>query len=268
MLNCIEDTNTTFDRLFFLGDTHGENMCIAPYLLKGKADPIEQKAIIHVGDFGIGFSSSDNAEHEKLDILNTRLKENNVTLYIIRGNHDNPHWFKYPSPKARRPYICYENIIFVPDHTLLTINLKDHDRPLKIYCNGGAISIDRSNKTLDINYWTEEKFTCPSPEELLEIPTDLDIIVTHTRPLGVEPSVYNQMVMNMCLKDDQLDKDLRKEQVEMKKMFDSIRERNDIRNNIIHYFGHFHWSRKERIGNIAHVTLAIKELTEYYIRKD
>ncbi len=260
MIRLTEDK--LYDRLFFLGDTHGENMCIAPHLLKGKADSIEQKAIIHVGDFGIGFSSSHEEEIKKLDILSERLKENNVTLYIVRGNHDDPNWFNYPSPKEYN-----KNIIFIPDHTLLTINLKDHE-PIKIYCHGGAVSVDRLNKIKDVNYWPEEEFTCPSPEELLEIPTDLDIIVTHTRPLGVEPSVYNQMVMNMCLKDDQLDKDLRKEQVEMKKMFDSIRERNDIRNNIIHYFGHFHWSRKERIGNIAHITLAIKELTEYYIRKD
>ena len=252
--------NKLYDRLFFLGDTHGENMCIAPHLIKGKADSIEQKAIIHVGDFGIGFSSTVRDEIKKLDILNQRLKENNITLYIVRGNHDDPSWFKSPTYE-------WTQITFVPDHTLLTINLKDHE-PIKIYCHGGAVSVDRSNKIKDVNYWPEEKFTCPSPEQLLEIPTDLDIIVTHTRPLGVEPSVYNQMVMNMCSKDDQLDNDLKKEQKDMKKMFDSIRERNDIKNNIVHYFGHFHWSRKERIGNIAHITLAIKELTEYYIRKD
>jgi predicted phosphodiesterase len=250
-----------YNRLLFLGDTHGENMGI-PYLLKQcKVDIQEYKAIVHVGDFGIGFSSTVRDEIRKLDILNQRLKENNITLYIVRGNHDDPSWFKSPTYE-------WTHITFVPDHTLLTINLKDTDRPIKIYCHGGAISVDRSNKMIDVNYWPEEEFICPSPEQLLEIPTDLDIIVTHTRPLGVEPSVYNTAVMNYCSNDDKLDNDLIKEQKDMKRMFESIRKRNNVRNNIVHYFGHFHWSKRERIGDIAHVTLAIKELSEYYIRKD
>ena len=254
----IENTNTSYDRLFILGDTHGENTCIAPHLLKGKAEPGELKAIIHVGDFGIGFCTTNAEEIKNLTILSKRLKDNNVTLYIVRGNHDDPSWFNEP-----RGFYEYDNIIFIPDHTLLTLNLKESPKPIKIYCNGGAISVDRSRKVLDINYWTDEKFTCPSPEELLEIPTDLDIIITHSRPLGIEPTTYNTMVMNYCNRDMQLDADLTKEQIDMKRMFDSIKERNDNRNNIIHYFGHFHWSKRERHGCIAHVALAIKELTEY-----
>ena len=71
--------------------------------------------------------------------------------------------------------------------------------------------------------------------------------------------------MKHCLDDDTLEFDLRKEQREMKRMFDSIRERNDSRNNIVHYFGHYHWSHKERIGDIAHITLAKKEVAEFRI---
>jgi hypothetical protein len=65
------------------------------------------------------------------------------------------------------------------------------------------------------------------------------------------------------VQDDQLDHDLKEEQLSLKKMFDSIRERNNSRNNIVHYFGHYHWSHKERIGDIAHITLGMHEVAEF-----
>jgi len=241
-----------FDRLFFLGDTHGKNKQIASHLMKGKADRLERKMVVHVGDFGIGFMSDIREEIRKLDILNTSLVEQNIWLYIIRGNHDDPSWFD-GTP------IFTSNIVFVRDHTLFTVALKDRTKPVKIYCNGGAVSIDRIRG----KNWKDEKFTCPSDIELLEIPTDLDVIVTHNRPLGCHPTVYNDAVMRWCTLDNELDFDLRKEQVEMKRMFDSIRKHNDVRNNILHYFGHYHWSHKERIGDIAHITLAKAELAEF-----
>ena len=254
----MQKINKEFDRLFFLGDTHGNNMQIAGHLIKGKAERFESKAIVHVGDFGIGFETTLGEEYRKLDKLNTRLMEHNVTLYVVRGNHDDPSWFD------GTPFTVSGNIIFVQDHTLLTIKLKDKGEPVKIYCNGGAVSVDRTKGT----YFVDEKFTCPSETELLEIPTDLDVIVTHNRPLGCYPSVYNEAVMRWCTMDDMLDFDLRKEQTEMKRMFDSIRQRNNSRNNIQHYLGHYHWSHKERIGDMAHITLAKAELAEFnYVSK-
>lgn len=245
-----------FDRLFFLGDTHGENMGIGKLVQTKTADRFHRKAVIHVGDFGIGFKSSTAKEIRMLDKLNTILIENRICLFVVRGNHDDPSWFDNTSPVS--------NITFVKDHTLLSIELPEKENPVKIYCNGGAVSIDRTKGT----YFADEKFTCPNDNELLEIPTDLDVIVTHNRPLGCHPTVYNSAVMRWCTVDGTLDFDLRKEQVEMKRMFDSIRERNDTRNNIVHYFGHYHWSHKERIGDIAHITLAIAELTEYNYTKE
>ena len=247
--------NKSFDRLFFIGDTHGDNSLIGGHIFKGKAKRNERKLLIHVGDFGIGFEETPEDELDKLDKLNTRLIEQNIYLHIVRGNHDDPAWFDGEENIA-------SNIVFLKDHTLFTAKLKDRDKPVKIYCNGGAISIDRSKRF----YWADEKFTCPSDTELLDIPTDLDVIVTHNRPLGCHPTMYNEAVMRWCDIDDKLDFDLRKEQIELKRMFDSIRERNDTNNNILHYFGHYHWSHKERIGNIAHITLAKGELAEFNFR--
>lgn len=248
-----------FDKLFFLGDTHGENMGIGKLLQSTKSSKqFDEKAIIHVGDFGIGFCASMEEELHLLDKLNTILIQNRIYLFVVRGNHDDPNWFDNTSPMS--------NITFIKDHTLLEFILHFEtmaEKKVKIYCNGGATSIDRSGRKLQKTYWVDEKFTCPNDSELLEIPTDLNVIVTHNRPLGCHPTVFNEAVLNYSNRDKNLLLDLQNEQVEIKKLFDSIRKRNISRNNIVHYFGHYHWSHRERIGDIAHVTLAIKELAEY-----
>lgn len=248
-----------FKHLLFLGDTHGNNKQIAPHILKTqtKIPREDSKVIVHVGDFGIGFASSIKDEMNMVDAINTMCIEHNIMLYVIRGNHDNPTWFN----KIHESW--FSNIVFVEDHSLLTVQLVDRDKPVKIYCIGGAISINRSTATNGIDYWNDENFKLPTSDQLLEIPKDLDAIVTHNRPLGCHPTIFNESVMKFCLLDKTLEEELRNEQKEMKILFDSIRERNNSRNNIIHYFGHYHWNHRERIGDIAHVTIAKDTITEY-----
>ena len=251
----LDETNRKIDHILFIGDTHGENINIPHHIEKQTHIPQQdKKALIHVGDFGVGFQSYDTEMHS-LDTLNTKLIEHNTTMYVVRGNHDNPEWFNGE--------FLFSNLVFLRDHTVLEFQRMGQDKRTKIYCNGGSISIDRSNRTEGRSYWKAEGFKELTPEQLLEIPTDLDCIVTHNRPLGLHPTVYNSSVLRWCVQDDQLDHDLKEEQLILKKMFDSIRERNNSRNNIVHYFGHYHWSHKERIGDIAHITLAKHEVAEF-----
>tara|TARA_R110002167_G_scaffold30108_1_gene99718 strand:- start:63 stop:818 length:756 start_codon:yes stop_codon:yes gene_type:complete len=247
----MEIIKRNIDALYFLGDTHGDNLGIC-WSLRNVGSKVK-KAIIHVGDFGIGYEETRHDELQRLDKVNTKLIESNAYLFVVRGNHDDPSWFDNSNVTS--------NIIFLKDHTLLELTLSG--KVTKVYCNGGSVSINRLTSTQGVDYWQDEKFTCPSDAELLEIPTDLDAIVTHNRPLGCHPTVFNEVVMRSCLEDVTLEFDLRKEQVEMKRMFDSIRERNNARNNILHYFGHYHWNHKERIGDIAHITLAKFAMAEY-----
>tara|TARA_R110001592_G_scaffold144611_1_gene367866 strand:+ start:1900 stop:2673 length:774 start_codon:yes stop_codon:yes gene_type:complete len=250
----LDETNRKIDHILFIGDTHGENLNL-PYHVERQTCIAQQekKALIHVGDFGIGFQSHET-EMRLLDTINTQLIEHNTIMYVVRGNHDNPEWFNGE--------FIFSNLVFLKDHTVLEFQRVGQDKRTKIYCNGGSISIDRSNRTEGRSYWKAEAFKELTPEQLNEIPTDLDCIVTHNRPLGLHPTVYNSSVLRWCLRDDKLDKDLREEQLSLKRMFDSIRERNDPRNNIVHYFGHYHQSHKERIGDIAHITLAKHEIAK------
>ena len=73
--------------LIFWGDNHGVWNKFQKYVRLNK-----NKNIIQVGDFGIGMSEKD-WEYDKLYDLNEILNKNNIFIYIIRGNHDNPKFF-------------------------------------------------------------------------------------------------------------------------------------------------------------------------------
>lgn len=73
----------------FTGDTHGTYN-----IIKRLNNVIDlQKENEHVsffiaGDVGIGFYI-DEENIKNIDILQDKLKNNNITLYFINGNHDN-----------------------------------------------------------------------------------------------------------------------------------------------------------------------------------
>jgi hypothetical protein len=55
-MNVIIENEKVFDYLFVVGDTHGNNKQLASHLLPNVPQD-SKKAILHVGDFGMGFSS-------------------------------------------------------------------------------------------------------------------------------------------------------------------------------------------------------------------
>ena len=259
----------TFGHLMMLGDTHGNTLQIAPQLLMryDLNNTEKSKAIVHVGDFGLGFSSIDG-DMKALHIANARLKKYNTFLYIIRGNHDDPKWFnnhEYMENTKKDGEI--ENIILVPDHTILALTIEGREKPVKIYCNGGAYSIDRTLRTEGKSYWADEPFKCLSKSQLDEIPNDLDIIVTHTRPNGVWPTDKSG-IEHWLLKDMGLYRDIEEEGSWMKDMFDSIKEKQD---SFLHFYGHFHESHKEHFEydnkRFTHQCLDIDELVEVRIEQ-
>ena len=118
-MNNIIENHIAFDYLFAVGDTHGKNLQLASHLLPNVPKE-SKKAILHVGDFGMGFSSHvgeiDNMAH-----LDKKLKKDNVWLYVIRGNHDNPAYFDSNNSK-HQDMDRFDNVIlhlfsvFLPNH--------------------------------------------------------------------------------------------------------------------------------------------------------
>jgi hypothetical protein len=246
-MNSITD-NHNYDVLYAVGDTHGENLAIAPMLLGN--DTELKKCVLHVGDFGIGFSTraGDNVAMIK---LNARLSNYNIVMYAIRGNHDNPLYFNDPEYKLE-----FSNIILVPDHTVLNLIIEGKDRV--VYMNGGAVSVDRAHRVPSKSYWWNEGVNRLNNSELDEIPGNIDIVITHTRPKGVFP-VNKKGIEHWLLKDMGLDRDLDIELGVITDIFDTINNKNK---EYQHFYGHFHASNLDIIKGVRHKLLNIKEICE------
>ena len=245
------DNSTNFDILYVLGDTHGENMKIAPHLIGD--DKSLSKCILHCGDFGIGFSSV-KGDVAMMERLNTRLKKYNTTMYVVRGNHDDPKWFNSSGTDTEEHQ--FPNVILVPDHTILNLTIQDEAKV--VYMNGGAISIDRCQRIPGRSYWWNENVTALSAKDLALIPDNLDIVITHTRPQGVFP-INKNGIEHWLLKDMALDGDLDIELGVISDIFEAINAKNS---EYRHYYGHFHDSYTECIDGRWHSLLNICELRE------
>ena len=171
--------------LYICGDIHGElNNLVwnATHKLK-----ISCADILVVGDFGAGFGRTNSMDVRYRDIRST-LETNDICLYTIRGNHDDPAFFDGSHD--------YERLHFLPDHYLIELCGK------RIYPIGGAVSTDidlvdpltrksrrMKNDTL-IRFGSSKRiwWADEAPTQITEgLPENANIIVSHEAPLSFEP---------------------------------------------------------------------------------
>ena len=225
--------------MILLGDIHGNFQCIVNFCYKNELK--EPLTLIQVGDFGAGFSSEFVIDMEH---LNDTLSEYNVTLYAIRGNHDDPHYFNGEYE--------WSNIKLLKDYTVLVLEGK------KILFVGGAISIDRLQRTENRSWWRGEEFVF-DPDRLAEY-EGIDIVVTHNAPWFAYPSNFNNLVMSFAAYDLTLLDDLTRERGSLTEMFNILKEKNNIKH---WFYGHFHATKVEIHNDINFNLLGINSL--YYL---
>jgi predicted phosphodiesterase len=202
--------------------------------------------IIHVGDFGAGFTTTKN-DTENLRGLNNWLGKRNLIMYVIRGNHDNPIYFNGDH--------IYSNLKLMPDYSVIEVEGK------KILMVGGAISIDRiprkraNNDSILANtepryYWSTETFVFDE-EKINEI-RDIDIVVTHTCPDFAYPKNndgnFPPIVTQFADEDPSLIKDLLEERGSLTKFWKMLIKNNKITH---YYYGHFHYGTEENIHDLS-----------------
>lgn len=162
--------------LICIGDVHGEfatlRFKLAQYIKKyGLTDTI----FIVCGDCGFGFGKGidefwKKKERPKIEKL---LKARNCELYFFRGNHDNPKIFKeYPAHITENS----EYFKVLGDYDIITSDLYG-----TILIVPGAISIDRFNRDLNWDFWSDEKITYLPEDELKCLP-QVDIVLSHSVP--------------------------------------------------------------------------------------
>ena len=218
--------------MIFIGDTHGNHRYYKQVI---KDKDIRNTTLIHVGDFGVGFIDM-GAEERNLEELNNWLLDRGLTLHVIRGNHDNPNYFKGKH--------IYTNLKLHTDYTVINVEGKN------ILLVGGATSIDRVPRRRynlqearvgrDIRYhWEDEKFVLD--REKLEGMRDINIVVTHTAPHYAKPfdvkGQWPYIVAQFMGEDERLGDDLVAERTMLDEMYDILDKNNHIDD---WFYGHFH----------------------------
>lgn len=238
--------------LYFLGDTHSVYEVIKRLqaIRARKLITKEEGAtIIHIGDFHHWhYSWSDKRHKESFKILEDLLDELNITILVIRGNHDNPSWFSYKNT------VYTGRLKFLPSNSFVQLY------GLNIFLQGGGISINRTDLIQGVDYWENE-----GPEELAYIdpsfPINIDIHVAHIANRALKRHL-NETVLNSSfkshlahyfIKDYELSKDDNKSVEVIQRAWSRLNPK---------YFicGHYHCSSTLWDGHCMHQVLNINEL--------
>ena len=240
------------------GDIHGDfNQLVFKCCVQYK---MTDTLIIVAGDCGFGFEQQ--GYYENIYKRNRqRLSKSNNWLLFVRGNHDNPAYFKDYLIRHRR-------WMTLPDYSI--VKASGHT----ILCVGGAISVDRTYRINDAHYHL------PKPDEPLarniywggEYPVfrqdmldainekyKIDTVITHTAPTFCELSSKSG-IANMAIRDEDLMDHVKYERQVMDKILDYLKSKN---HPLSHWFyGHFHQSWHQEIEEVQYNMLDIMELRE------
>lgn len=148
---------------------------------------------IFLGDVGVGFSEFNFGPLSKMSKRFAAI-DSAITCYILRGNHDNPRYFR--GAKLREIERRYPNIKVLSDFDTL-----EFDDGISGIVIPGAISVDRIFRREFKDWWSGEP---PLYSELDNIEDGhYDFIFAHG---GVEPSVFQEThkpgILSMAAKYD------------------------------------------------------------------
>ena len=221
--------------IVFVGDHHGAWGSLWDCIIAYK---LESCNLVSVGDLGIGFNYTRDKELKACENLNKKFKERNINFYGIRGNHDDPYFFKDNK-------ICLDHFELIEDYSVYSYQDK------QIQFIGGAVSVDRSARQLNVSYWADEGVVYQK-NKLQKV----DILVTHTAPSYCFPQKFNEIVYGWAREDAYLIEDLNDERLVVDEIFKVCKPS-------FHVYGHFHSSWTEEINGCRHKLLDIEEFYEH-----
>ncbi len=211
--------------VFIKGDTHAD---IDLHDLGSKKFPegrslTKDDYVIILGDFGMGFMDEYHLKW---------LRDKKFTTLFLRGNHDSTEvLYNLPEidmfgSKVRK---MYDSVYCLLDGEVYTIDGS------RYFIMGGALSIDRETRKLNIDWWEDEQ---PSYTHYLNGCGSLekhgwqvDYILTHTCPTSIIEEIYKVHKMQSLLSNEPKYKD------PSCKMLDFFQEKVIF---LKWYFGHFH----------------------------
>ena len=247
----LDYSTTDFDSIVGIGDIHGAfrqivNKACDQYKLTNSL-------LICCGDFGMGFYK-ENFYRNEFKRLNIKLKKSNNILIALRGNHDDPQYFRdnyiYSNIKLLKDY----SVITTPDKTLLLV--------------GGAISVDRVNR-LEAErsngykqYWPDESFAY-NQKKLEQIHAkfnkQITHVFTHSCPDFCQPRTKEGIKYWLDL-DPGLETDCSLERHNHALLYNNLIENGQPISQWS--YGHFHFSKFEYIHSVKFQLLDIEEFGE------
>lgn len=209
-----------------MGDIHAKIAKLS-FFLEGH----QGEALILMGDCGFGF---DPLFPQILDHL---AATNRVHLFCIRGNHDDPQFFKGG----------YETEFLhpLPDYSELMINGK---RALAI---GGGISIDRTYRKEGRNWWRDEVMTLDR-EKIGRVDAPIDLLLTHSGPAPAGLPSLSKSFPGLVRRDKGLLPEIHAEQ-------DACKELEALLEPAYWVFAHFHVSHEWKDGKTTYRVLDVNE---------
>jgi hypothetical protein len=220
-------------QVLILGDNHGKYEQLFRNI---DHFDIRDCVMIHVGDGGEGFMNKAK-QLRQFELFNNSFKKRNIEYMSIRGNHSNPAYFDGS--------ICYENFKLLPDYTTKIINGQ------KFLFVGGALSIDRKVRIMDVSYWKDEKFVY-KPELVTE---ECDVLITHSAPTWLGP-FDKDGILSWCDKDEYLWRECVQERLDISELVEKCNPQKL-------YCGHFHISTQMDYGGYRGRILDELELVEH-----
>ena len=217
--------------MIVIGDTHGK---INDFINLIKRYKIENEVLIQVGDFGVGFTLNPS-----LGDFNYFLMENNIYLYILRGNHDDPKFFINQEEKSQ---LHYSNIEFLKDYSVLNIQNK------KILLIGGGISLDRQERKENVSWWSGENIVLDVDRLKGLSKEKFDVLITHVPCPGIFIDDDNYTLKYWTNIDKSLNESLK---IEKEKLL-------EIKSNIDYEYwisGHMHISNRISQNNKKYIIL-------------
>lgn len=212
--------------------------------------------IIISGNEKLGFNDIKYYE-SILAIINKALSKANAYLFFIRGNNDNPSYFK-------DELINLSNVKSIPDYSLIKISSKN------ILCVGGGISINRSWKmkhqelinSVALNeskkiYWEDEApfFDAESLKELKN--TKINYVITHIAPTFSFPD-FSYKEIPWVKTDKALIDDLENARLVMDNIYDYLIKNHNKPEAWI--YGHYNIANVETRAGINFISITNGEI--------
>ncbi|MBP5723650.1 MAG: metallophosphoesterase [Bacteroidales bacterium] len=259
-MNVYNDTSSNF---YVTGDIHGNFNDLLSML---KRYNMTDTSVLVAGDCGFGFVSVEGDKFA-CSKLKKYCEKNNVTVYFMRGNHDNPKYFQEGFSVGKR-------LLCIPDYTVV------HSEPhgFNVVCVGGATSIDRSYRKevyqknllwymryhngneqealeeVFQNYWEDEApvYDEQALNEIYDSGIRIGCVVTHTCPSFCEP-VTKDGLDYWIKKDVDLEAVLDAERETMDKLSSWLWKHDSKPKKWL--YGHFHYHNYCCLNDVEYIML-------------